>query len=55
MAMPLRQSIKVATYFAEQKLRRRDKYPLIVELETLFASNLKSEGCVNIQPPSGAL
>ncbi len=45
MAMPLRQSIKVATYLAEQKIRRRDKFPLIVELEPLFACNLKCEGC----------
>ena len=35
MAMPLRQTIKVATYLFEHKLRTRDKCPLIVELETL--------------------
>ena len=28
MAMPLRQTIKVATYLFEQKLRKRDKFPL---------------------------
>src|SRR5581483_8182120 len=55
MAMPLRQSIKVATYLAEQKLRRRDKFPLIVELEPLFACNLKCEGCGKIQHPAGVL
>lgn len=45
MAMPLRQSIKVATYLIEQKLRKRDKFPLIVELEPLYACNLACEGC----------
>ena len=55
MAMPLRQSIKVATYLAEQKLRRRDKFPLIVELEPLYACNLKCEGCGKIQHPAGVL
>src|SRR5918911_559306 len=55
MAMPLRQSIKVATYLAEQKLRRREKFPLIVELEPLYACNLKCEGCGKIQHPAGVL
>lgn len=55
MAMPLRQSIKVATYLAEQKIRRRDKFPLIVELEPLFACNLACEGCGKIQHPAGVL
>ncbi|CAM5298627.1 Adenosyl-hopene transferase HpnH OS=Streptomyces alboniger OX=132473 GN=hpnH PE=4 SV=1 [Streptomyces alboniger] len=52
MAMPLRQSVKVATYLFEQKLRKRDKFPLIVELEPLFACNLKCEGCGKIQHPA---
>lgn len=55
MAMPLRQSIKVATYLVEQKLRKREKFPLIVELEPLFACNLKCEGCGKIQHPAGVL
>ncbi|CAM5292645.1 1-deoxy-D-xylulose-5-phosphate synthase [Streptomyces alboniger] len=55
MAMPLRQSVKVATYLFEQKLRKRDKFPLIVELEPLFACNLKCEGCGKIQHPAGVL
>ncbi|OIJ85842.1 adenosyl-hopene transferase HpnH [Streptomyces colonosanans] len=55
MAMPLRQTIKVATYLFEQKLRRRDKFALLVELEPLFACNLKCEGCGKIQHPAGVL
>lgn len=56
MAMPLRQSIRVGTYLFEQKvLRRREKFPLIVELEPLFACNLACEGCGKIQHPAGVL
>lgn len=51
MAMPLRQTIKVATYLAEQKLRRREKFPLIVELEPLFACNLACEGAERSSTP----
>lgn len=53
MAMPLRQSMKVAAYLFEQKLRKRDKFALLVELEPLFACNLKCEGCGKIQHPAG--
>ncbi|NJQ03907.1 adenosyl-hopene transferase HpnH [Streptomyces zingiberis] len=55
MAMPLRQTIRVGTYLLAQKLRRRAKFPLIVELEPLFACNLKCEGCGKIQHPAGLL
>ncbi|GAA2133384.1 adenosyl-hopene transferase HpnH [Kitasatospora kazusensis] len=55
MAMPLRQTLRVGTYLMEQKLRRRDKFPLIVELEPLFACNLACEGCGKIQHPAGVL
>ncbi|MER6072781.1 adenosyl-hopene transferase HpnH [Streptomyces sp. NPDC001817] len=55
MAMPLRQTVKVATYLLEQKLRKRDKFALLVELEPLFACNLKCEGCGKIQHPAGVL
>src|SRR5580692_5336442 len=56
MAMPLRQTVRVASYLFEQKMvRRREKFPLIVELEPLFACNLKCEGCGKIQHPAGVL
>src|SRR5215813_2873658 len=52
MAMPLRQTMKLGTYLLKQKLLRRAKYPLLVELEPLFACNLKCAGCGKIaQPP----
>ena len=56
MAMPLRQTIRVATYLVDQKLlKRRDKFPLIVELEPLFACNLECAGCGKIQHPTEML
>jgi hopanoid biosynthesis associated radical SAM protein HpnH len=51
----LRQSLKIGTYLAKQKLARRDKFPLIVELEPLFACNLECNGCGKIQFPTEIL
>src|SRR6476659_3266750 len=51
MAMPLRQSIRLGSFLVKQKLLRRDKFPLLVELEPLFACNLKCAGCGKIQQP----
>lgn len=51
MAMPLRQSVRLGGYLLKQKLMRRDKFPLLVELEPLFACNLKCAGCGKIQQP----
>ena len=55
MTMPLRQSLRVASYLLRQKLAGRDKFPLIVELEPLFACNLKCAGCGKIQQPASLL
>ena len=55
MGIPLRQSIKIGSYLARQKLARRDKFPLIVELEPLFACNLACHGCGKIQYPTDVL
>ena len=51
MAIPVRQSTRIGWYLFSQKLRRRTKFPLIVELEPLFACNLKCNGCGKIQQP----
>jgi hopanoid biosynthesis associated radical SAM protein HpnH len=51
VAMPLRQSVRLGGYLLKQKLMRRDKFPLLVELEPLFACNLKCAGCGKIQQP----
>ncbi|MBB5895281.1 hopanoid biosynthesis associated radical SAM protein HpnH [Kutzneria kofuensis] len=53
--MPLHQSLRIAGYLLGQKLRRREKFPLIVELEPLFACNLKCAGCGKIQQPHDLL
>ena len=55
MAMPLRQSIRLAAYLLKQKLRRREKFPVLVELEPLFACNLKCAGCGKIAQPASLL
>jgi hopanoid biosynthesis associated radical SAM protein HpnH len=55
MAMPVRQAVRVAAYILGQRLRRRAKYPLLVELEPLFACNLKCAGCGKIQQPADLL
>ncbi|MFP3899359.1 MAG: adenosyl-hopene transferase HpnH [Acidimicrobiia bacterium] len=55
MSIPLRQNLRMAAYLARQKLARRDKFPLIVELEPLFACNLACAGCGKIQHPTEVL
>ena len=47
--MPLRQSIRLGGYLMKQKLRRREKFPILLELEPLYACNLKCAGCGKIQ------
>jgi hopanoid biosynthesis associated radical SAM protein HpnH len=53
--MPLRQSIRLGTYLMKQKALKRDKFPLLVELEPLFACNLKCSGCGKIAQPASLL
>jgi hopanoid biosynthesis associated radical SAM protein HpnH len=55
MAIPFRQSVRVGTYLMRQKLARRKYFPLIVELEPLFACNLACAGCGKIQYPTDVL
>jgi hopanoid biosynthesis associated radical SAM protein HpnH len=45
----------MAAYLAAQKLRRREKFPLLVELEPLFQCNLGCAGCGKIQQPEHVL
>src|SRR3954451_11169521 len=53
--MPLRQSIRLGTYLMKKKLQRADKFALLVELEPLFACNLKCAGCGKIEQPASLL
>ena len=55
MSMPLRQSMRVGSYLLKQKILGRSKFPLLVELEPLFACNLKCAGCGKIQHPHDIL
>jgi hopanoid biosynthesis associated radical SAM protein HpnH len=55
MPVPMRQSARMAAYLMTQKLRRNDKFPLIVELEPLFQCNLECAGCGKIQHPEHTL
>ncbi|HEY6748615.1 MAG TPA: radical SAM protein, partial [Mycobacteriales bacterium] len=53
--MPLRQTIRLGAYLMKQKVQRKDKFPLLVELEPLFACNLKCAGCGKIEQPHDVL
>src|SRR5499425_2295678 len=55
MAMPLRQSVRIGTYLLWQRVRRRDKFPLIVELEPWLAGSLACAGCGKTQHPASVL
>jgi hopanoid biosynthesis associated radical SAM protein HpnH len=55
VGIPLRQSLKIGLYMTRQKIRGRKKFPLIVELEPLFACNLSCPGCGKIQHPASVL
>jgi hopanoid biosynthesis associated radical SAM protein HpnH len=55
MAMPLRQTIRLGSFLVKQKLLRKDKFALLVELEPLFACNLKCAGCGKIEQPASLL
>lgn len=55
MAVPVRQGLRLGGYLAMQRLRRRAKFPLLVELEPLFACNLACGGCGKIQQPAAVL
>ncbi|HEX3825617.1 MAG TPA: adenosyl-hopene transferase HpnH [Mycobacteriales bacterium] len=47
----MRQSVRLGAYLAKQKIAGREKFPLVMELEPLFACNLKCAGCGKIQQP----
>jgi hopanoid biosynthesis associated radical SAM protein HpnH len=55
MPVPIRQTARVGSYLIRQRLARREKFPLVVELEPLFACNLACAGCGKIQHPEHVL
>jgi hopanoid biosynthesis associated radical SAM protein HpnH len=50
-----RQQARVGAYLLRQRLARTEKFPLLVELEPLFACNLACAGCGKIQHPTDIL
>ena len=55
MSIPLRQSVTIGRYLLRQRLRRNDKFPLLVELEPLYQCNLACSFCGKIQYPDHIL
>ena len=55
MGVPVRQAARMAAYLAKNKIKGRDKFPLLVELEPLYACNLACPGCGKIQHPTEIL
>ena len=40
LSVPVRQQVAVAKYLAKQRLKKNEKFPLLIELEPLFQCNL---------------
>lgn len=55
MPSPLPLQLSVFKYIMTQKLLRRERYPLVMMLEPLFACNLECAGCGKIQYPTEVL
>lgn len=55
MAVPLIQQYRIAKYIIGQKLRRVERYPLVLMLEPLFRCNLACAGCGKIDYPEEIL
>ncbi len=55
MSIPLIQKLRVGGYILKQKLRGRQRYPLVLMLEPLFRCNLACAGCGKIDYPKPIL
>jgi hopanoid biosynthesis associated radical SAM protein HpnH len=55
MGLPARQATSVGWYLLKNRLRGQERFPLVVELEPLFACNLACPGCGKIQYPTEIL
>jgi hopanoid biosynthesis associated radical SAM protein HpnH len=55
MTVSLRQSARMGSYLMKQKIKGNKKFPVLVEVEPLFACNLKCAGCGKIQQPHTVL
>ncbi len=55
MAITLRQNLQIAAYIVQQRLRGREKFPIVLQLEPLYQCNLACAGCGKIQHPQDIL
>lgn len=55
MAFPFFKELRIGAYLVKQKLKGRDKYPLVLMLEPLFRCNLACVGCGKIDYPDPIL
>ena len=55
MPITMRQNFRILSYVVGQRLRKREKYPLVLQLEPLFQCNLACVGCGKIQHPNDVL
>lgn len=55
MAVPLIQQYRVGKYIFGKKLKRQERYPLVLMLEPLFQCNLACAGCGKIDHPDDIL
>src|SRR5438067_10608372 len=55
MAVSFRQSTHMGWYLMRQRLAKRERFPLLVELEPLLQCNLACAGCGKIQHPNHIL
>ncbi len=55
MSVPLREKIAVASHVLLNRLRRVEKFPIVLQIEPLFRCNLACAGCGKIQQPEEIL
>jgi hopanoid biosynthesis associated radical SAM protein HpnH len=55
MSITMRQNMRVASYILGQRIKRHDKFALVLQLEPLYQCNLACAGCGKIQHPQDIL
>ena len=55
MGVPFSQQVALGSYLLKKKLAREKRFPVLVEIEPLFACNLACTGCGKIQHPPEVL
>jgi hopanoid biosynthesis associated radical SAM protein HpnH len=55
MAIPFFKELRIGAYILKQKLKGRERYPLVLMLEPLFRCNLACAGCGKIDYPDAIL